>query len=147
MANFSLDRRALLALGLCATLTACSSGDIEPMSDASNAISDASSDEVLVTLVLQFRDGTLEGVLEKLMPAVKLTRTEPGNLAFDVFKVQGAQDRLFIFERWKNQTVLDAHFKEPYTVEALALFEKNLVRPLVVGEDVRYVEDAVKMKI
>jgi quinol monooxygenase YgiN len=141
MANFSLNRRDMVALGICATLTACSSGDTEPLSDES-------SGEVLVTLVLQFRDGTLEGVLEKLMPAVKLTRAEPGNLAFDVFKVQGAQDRLFLFERWKNQTVLDAHWKEPYTVDALALFEKNLVRPLVVGEDVRYVEDAaVKLKI
>lgn len=96
---------------------------------------------VVVTLRLQFLPGTLDRVLERIVPIALLTREEPGNVSFDVFRARDDDDRLVILERWRDQDALDSHWAEPYTQEVLALFEDNLVAPLSETEDVTYLRD------
>jgi hypothetical protein len=45
------------------------------------------SDEVIVMLNLHFKPGSAEKVLEKMVPGIRLTRMEPGNNGFRMFKV------------------------------------------------------------
>jgi quinol monooxygenase YgiN len=101
--------------------------------------------EVIVTLNLQFRPGTLANVLQRLIPAVHQTRAEPGCVQFDVWKVKNVEAQLIIFERWKNQAALDLHWQQSYTKDALALFDEFLARPLSPEIDVSYLEEVAPL--
>lgn len=104
----------------------------------------AEADEVIVTLTLQFKPGSAETVLERMVPSVRLTRDEPGNNEFQFFEVKGSQDRFVVFERWKDQAALERHWEQPYTKEVLALFEAHLAKPLAEGGAVTYLTDLMK---
>ena len=100
-------------------------------------------EEVIVTLTLQFKEGSAEKALERMIPAIRLTRDEPGNHEFRLFRAKRGTDRFVIFERWKNQAALERHWEQPYTKEILALFEEHLARPLSEDEDVTYLADVM----
>ena len=102
------------------------------------------SEEVIVLLTLQFKPGTAEKVLASVVPSIQPTRAEAGNNEFQVFKVKGSADKVVIFERWKSQAALEAHWKLSYTQEALALFKEYLVEPLSDTKDVIYLVDMMK---
>ncbi|RIV26935.1 hypothetical protein DYU11_01035 [Fibrisoma montanum] len=102
------------------------------------------SEEVIVLLTLQFRPGTAEKVLASVVPSIRPTRAEAGNNAFHVFNVKGSADKVVIFERWKSQSALEEHWKQPYTEEAMALFREYLVEPLSDTRDVLYLTDVMK---
>lgn len=72
----------------------------------------ASSDEVTVMLTLQFKPGSAEKVLERMVPSIHLTRAEPGNNEFQLFEIKGSEDKFVVFERWKNQAALEWHWKQ-----------------------------------
>jgi quinol monooxygenase YgiN len=101
--------------------------------------------EVIVTLNLQFRPGTLANVLQRLIPAVLQTRAEPGCIQFDVWKVKNVEAQIIIFERWKDQAALDLHFQQSYTKDALALFDEYLARPLSPETDVSYLKEVAPL--
>ena len=46
------------------------------------------TDEVVVTLRLRFKPGTIDHVLERMLPAARKTREEIGNIGFDVFRAR-----------------------------------------------------------
>ena len=102
------------------------------------------SDEVIVMLTLQFKPGSTEKVLARMVPSIQLTRAEPGNNEFQMFEVKGGEDKFVIYERWKNQAALAWHWEQPYTKDALALFQEYLVEPLSQTKDVVYLTDVVK---
>lgn len=106
----------------------------------------AADEEVIVLLTLQFKPGTAEKVLASVVPSIRPTRAEAGNNDFQVFEVQGSPDKLIIFERWKSQAALEAHWQLPYTKEALALFDEYLVEPLSQTKDVAHLLDAAKRR-
>ena len=100
--------------------------------------------EVIVMLRLKFKPGTIAHVLSELVPTVRLTREETGNIAFDVYRAQDDDDRLVLFERWSNQAALELHWQQDYTKRALVLFEENLIRALSQTEDVTYLSDVMR---
>lgn len=104
----------------------------------------AGDQEVIVMLQLHFKPGTIDGVLRELVPIVRLTRDETGNVDFQVFRAKDDDDCLVLFERWANQAALEAHWAQDYTKRVLALFEDNLVRPLSQNEDVTYLTDMMR---
>ena len=104
----------------------------------------AGSDEVIVMLTLQFKPGSAEKVLERMVPSIRLTRAEPGNQEFQLFKMKGSEDTFVVFERWKNQAALEWHWEQLYTKETLALFAEHLVKPLSEAKDVIYLTDVMQ---
>lgn len=104
----------------------------------------AGGQEVIVMLRLKFKPGTIDHVLGELVPMVRLTHQETGNIEFHVYRAQDDDDRLVLFERWANQAALDQHWTQAYTKRALALFEENLIRPLSPAEDVTYLRDMMR---
>jgi len=103
-----------------------------------------SSGEVIVMLNLHFKPGSAEKVLEKMVPSIRLTRMEPGNNEFQMFKVKGSEDRYVVYERWKDQAALEWHWEQPYTKETLELFGEYLARPLSETENVAYLTDIME---
>jgi quinol monooxygenase YgiN len=100
--------------------------------------------EVIVILTLQFKPGTTEKVLARLVPNIALTRAEPGNKEFQLFQAKTGADKFVILERWQNQASLEWHWEQPYTKEAIKLFEEYLAEPLSEEKDVVYFTDAMK---
>ena len=98
------------------------------------------SDEVIVMLNLHFKPGSAEKVLETMVPSIRLTRMEPGNNEFQMFRVKGSQDKYVVFERWKDQAALEWHWEQPYTKETLELFSEHLATT----EDVTYLTDVME---
>jgi quinol monooxygenase YgiN len=95
-------------------------------------------------LNLHFKPGSAEKVLEKMVPGIRLSRMEPGNNEFQMFKVKGSEDKYVVFERWKNQAALEWHWEQPYTKETLKLFGEHLKTPLSETEDVAYLTDVME---
>ncbi len=113
------------------------------MNQAASTPNAAGPDEVIVMLTLQFKPGSAPVVLEKMVPSIRLTRAEPGNYDFQLFKVKGSEDKFVVFERWENQAALEWHWQQPYTKETLNLFEEHLLQPLSEIKDVAYLTDVM----
>lgn len=111
------------------------------MTQTTNA---ADSVEVLVLLTLQFKPGSGEKVLARMIPSVRLTRAEPGNKDFQLLTLAGREDQFVVFERWENQAALEWHWQQPYTQEILALFAEHLVEPFSEAKNVVRLTDVMK---
>ena len=96
------------------------------------------STEVVVLLDLRFKPGTSDIVERTMLPGVRSTRAEEGNLDFQFFRVKDSEDRYILLERWKDQSALDWHWQQDYTKAALALFEAHLVSSLSPTRDVTH---------
>jgi len=105
------------------------------------------NDPVIVMLTLQFKPGTAAMVMERLVPSILLTRKEPGNIDFQFLEVKGSADKFVVFERWKNRAALELHWKQPYAMDALQLFQEQLVAPLSEAEDVMYLRDVMETEV
>jgi len=106
-------------------------------------MNEATDREVIVTLRLFFKPGTLDMVLEETIPIARLTREEPGNVEFNIYRPKGTIDQLIIFERWAGQLALEQHWEQDYTKRVLTLFDENLLHPLSQSDDVTYLSDVL----
>lgn len=106
-------------------------------------MNEATDREIIVTLRLLFKPGTLDMVLEEIIPIARLTREEPGNIEFNIYRPNGTLDQLLIFERWTEQSALEQHWERNYTKRVLTLFDENLLNPLSQSDDVTYLSDVL----
>ncbi|MBC9797554.1 putative quinol monooxygenase [Sinomicrobium weinanense] len=71
--------------------------------------------------------------LEKLLREDVLeARKEEGNLYMQLYRAKDNPYTCFLFERWKDQGALDAHFEKPYTKAVLELCNKALTAPMAI---------------
>jgi len=56
--------------------------------------------------------------------------TETGNLKMELYQANNQQNSFYLFERWKDQSSLENHFKQPYTIGAFDLQENDLTDPI-----------------
>ncbi|WP_347558919.1 antibiotic biosynthesis monooxygenase [Robbsia sp. KACC 23696] len=59
------------------------------------------------------------------------SRTEPGNIAFDVFQDAKDPDMMVQLERWTNAQTHDANLKRPVIGEIRGVFSQTLAKPLM----------------
>lgn len=74
------------------------------------------------------RPAAREAFAEAIGPFVAQSRTAPGNLDFQVLRVDGQPDRFVLLERWQTQ----AHFDAYLASDAFAAFRTG-VGPLLAG--------------
>lgn len=70
---------------------------------------------------------------EAVLSIVEPTRAEPGCERFDLFENE-AEHRLYLFEEWRDQAALDAHYEKPYTAEVFKHYENWLLREPAVSK-------------
>ncbi len=104
----------------------------------------AGDQEVIVMLQLYFKPGAIDRVVRELVPIVRLTREETGNIDFQVLRANDDDDRLVLIERWADRAALEEHWRQDYTQRVLALFEETLVLPLSHTKDVTYLSDMMR---
>ncbi|OCH49620.1 putative quinol monooxygenase [Vibrio cyclitrophicus] len=69
-----------------------------------------------------------EALIAQFEEHIQHTRTETGNLLFDLFTINGNDDTLAVYEHWRKESdVWDIHFNQPYSKVTGALMEKAVV--------------------
>ncbi|MGB3624489.1 MAG: putative quinol monooxygenase [Henriciella sp.] len=64
---------------------------------------------------------------DAVMSIIKPTREEPGCKRFELYENE-AEHRLYLFEEWRDQSDLDAHYEKRYTAEVFSKYEAWLLR-------------------
>lgn len=97
---------------------------------ASNTAMDIFRDEFAMLVTFHTKPEYREELERLLRKDVEEAGKEEGNLSMYLYRAKDNQDTYFLFERWKNQQALDAHFEKPYTKAVLELTEKALTDPM-----------------
>lgn len=79
---------------------------------------------------------------DALLADVNGARTETGNYKMELYEAQGKPDTFYLFERWKDQSALEEHFKQPYTAGAFDLQKSDLTAPI----EMNYLTDLWPLK-
>ncbi|ASJ75731.1 putative quinol monooxygenase [Granulosicoccus antarcticus] len=89
-------------------------------------------DELAVFFIFSLRSGFREKVLAQFATHTKQARMEPGNVVFDLYTIEGNEDTLIVYERWKNEAALmEKHFAHPYAQQTGALLTEAVPGDLV----------------
>lgn len=69
-----------------------------------------------------------EKIINQFETHVQSTRTEEGNIIFDLYTVEGQEDTFVVYEHWRKESdVWDIHFNQPYAVQTGKLMHKAVV--------------------
>lgn len=81
-----------------------------------------------IVFIFKIKPGTCDQLLAQFKEHITHTRTEAGCLLFDLYKVEGDEDTLVVYEHWRKESdVWDIHFNQPYAVETGKLMEACVV--------------------
>jgi quinol monooxygenase YgiN len=87
----------------------------------------------LTTLIVPFetKPGKEEEFINLFESFVPMVRKEAGNAEFHFLKVNDSDNRFVLYERWENQSDLDAHNALPSTSELVNNVSPLLTRPVI----------------
>jgi quinol monooxygenase YgiN len=75
----------------------------------------AEDDVCVIFFIFKFKEGYRDRLLAQFEDHIGHTRQEAGNIIFDLYTVDGADDTLVVYEHWRRESdVWDIHFKQPY---------------------------------
>lgn len=69
---------------------------------------------------------------QDLISLIAPTRAESGCITFDLLKDTTDPTMFVLYENWKDQAALDAHFQQPYVQRVLQAYEETLAEPIEV---------------
>lgn len=75
----------------------------------------------VMVVTLKLKPGTQAKFEAAFAEAVKGTKTEKGNLAYDLSKSTDDDTEYTVYEKWKNLDALTEHIKTPYLEKTLAV--------------------------
>ena len=78
---------------------------------------------------IKVKDGSAEKFEAAFAKAVKGTRQEKGNLAYDLNRDAQEAGKYLVYERWRNLAGLEAHVKTPHITSLLAEVGDMLAAP------------------
>lgn len=85
-----------------------------------------------ITMLVTFnvKDGQQEAFKAALIGDKNGALAEKGNVSMELYQHRDKPNTFYLFERWKNQKVLDGHFQKPYIKKVLELNKTALTSPL-----------------
>ncbi|MEZ9196871.1 putative quinol monooxygenase [Shewanella sp. 10N.286.54.B9] len=86
-------------------------------------------DEVfIIFFIFKINPQMRQQLLAQFEEHIKHSRTEQGNLLFDLYTVEGDDSTLAVYEHWRKESdVWDIHFQQPYAKTTGALMEQAVV--------------------
>lgn len=98
--------------------------DVDPLADIKKQIKDPAKP---FTLIVEFKvkPDKAKDFKKMVREAVKNTRMEPGNAAYQVHADAGQENTLVFFEIWRSVEALEAHVKQEYTKTLLGSAETH----------------------
>jgi quinol monooxygenase YgiN len=88
----------------------------------------------LLTIVarIKAKPGMETRMQRDLLNLLAPTRAESGCITFDLLKDTADPTVSVLYENWKDQAALDAHFQQPYVKQVLQAYEETLAEPIEV---------------
>lgn len=88
----------------------------------------------LLTIVarIKAKPGLEQQMQQDLLSLLAPTRAESGCITFDLLKDTNDPMVFILYENWKDQAALDAHFQQPYVKRVLKAYEETLAEPIEV---------------
>jgi len=95
----------------------------------------------LTTLIVPFeiKPGSADAFISLWQQFVPAVRNEPGNVDFHFHRVNGSETTFVLYERWENQSDLDAHNQLATTAEMIDAITPLLSKPVM--EFILFVKD------
>ena len=100
------------------------------MTNADAAHAGASTLSLLPVFVAKPERGA--ELLEQLVALERVSRTDPGCIAYRVFRDEDRADRFVLVEEWSDQGVLEAHNAQPHVRQFVAAVGDLLIEPFAV---------------
>jgi quinol monooxygenase YgiN len=104
-----------------------------PSASAQLKIQPSANGEVVLVVDIEVKPTMEAEFLQAFRRSVLCTRTEPGNVIFNLHKVHGSDRRYVLYEVWRSEQALNTHFETPYTKALFATFDKTLSQPVTAG--------------
>lgn len=121
-----------IALVLSATITPAQAQiAIEPTND---------NGEVVLVVDFEVKEGSEAEFEDYFRRSVTCSRSEPGNVAFNIHRVVDQPNNYVLYEIWRDTEALESHFEQPYTKALFEMFDRTLVRPVTEG-GLRFISD------
>ena len=100
----------------------------DPLAPIRSAVKDATKP---FTLIVEFKlkPGSLKEVRPIVTAAVKSTRQEPGNAAYETH-LDASSDTLVFFEKWRSIAALEEHVAKDYTKTLLDRMKELAAEPM-----------------
>jgi quinol monooxygenase YgiN len=88
----------------------------------------------LLTIVarIKAKPGMEERMRQDLLSVIAPTREEAGCITFDLLIDKNDPSIFVLYENWKDQAALDAHFQQPYVKQVMKAYEETSAEPLSV---------------
>ncbi|NJP12253.1 MAG: antibiotic biosynthesis monooxygenase [Leptolyngbyaceae cyanobacterium RU_5_1] len=81
---------------------------------------------------IKAKPGLEDRMQQDLLNLLAPTRTESDCITFDLL-IDTTDPTVFVlYENWKDQAALDAHFQQPYVKQVLKAYEEMLAEPIEV---------------
>lgn len=90
--------------------------------------------DTLLTIVarIKAKPGMEQRMQQDLLRLLTPTRAESGCITFDLLQDTNDPTVFVLYENWKDQAALDAHFQQPSVKQVLQAYEETLVEPIAV---------------
>jgi quinol monooxygenase YgiN len=85
-----------------------------------------------IVACIKAKPGMEQQMQQDLLSLLVPTRAESGCITFDLLKDTTDPLAFVLYENWKDQVALHAHFQQPYVKQVLQAYEKTLAEPIVV---------------
>jgi quinol monooxygenase YgiN len=88
----------------------------------------------LLTIIarIKAKPGMEGRMRQDLLSVLTPTRAESGCITFDLLIDKNDPSIFVLYENWKDQAALDAHFQQPYVKEVMKAYEETSAEPLSV---------------
>jgi quinol monooxygenase YgiN len=83
-------------------------------------------------VIFKVKKGKKSAFLHAISPIVELTKSEPGNLQYQLNIDESNEDNFFLFECYRDRTAYEAHTKKTYLSTFRADLDSLLLEPPIV---------------
>lgn len=87
---------------------------------------------LMIVARIKAKPGMEQRMQQDLLRLLTPTRTESGCITFDLLQDTNDPTIFVLYENWKDQAALDAHFQQPYVKQVLQAYEETLEEPIAV---------------
>jgi quinol monooxygenase YgiN len=79
---------------------------------------------------IKAKPGMEKQMQQDLLSLLTPTRSEIGNINFDLLIDINDPTVFILYENWEDRAALDAHFEQPYVKQVLQAYEVTLAEPI-----------------
>jgi quinol monooxygenase YgiN len=126
MTSLITHHRGMLAAGVLATALSTAAPAAQAQSEG---VAASANGETAMVIDFEVKPGSEAEFEEYFLRSARCSRLEPGNVAFNIHRVVGQEQRYLLYEIWRSPEALNAHFERPYTKALFSMFDRALAGP------------------